>query len=102
MFAAKRTDIPTYLLVVCWQGKYEEADPLCLRAIVIDERALGPDHPELAAKLSKRAGLLQQQVGEGRQHLGGGAMRLLVTVMMRYSATGVTQLVVAVQPSESL
>ncbi|CAN0587250.1 unnamed protein product, partial [Ectocarpus sp. 12 AP-2014] len=27
------------------QGKYDEADPLYQRALAIDEKALGPDHP---------------------------------------------------------
>lgn len=40
------------------QGKYEEADPLYLRAIEIGEKTLGPDHPDLGALLNKR-GLLR-------------------------------------------
>lgn len=37
------------------QGKYSEADLLYLRAIEIGEKALGPDHPDLATWLSNRA-----------------------------------------------
>ncbi|CAN0517577.1 unnamed protein product, partial [Ectocarpus sp. 12 AP-2014] len=43
------------------QGKYEEADPLYLRAIDIGENTLGLDHPALAARLNNRAGLLADQ-----------------------------------------
>lgn len=44
------------------QGRYDEADPLYLRAIEIGERTLGPDHPDLAKWLNNRAGLLESQV----------------------------------------
>ncbi len=44
------------------QGKLEEADALLLRAIGVQEKALGPEHPELAASLSSRANVLQAQV----------------------------------------
>ena len=30
------------------QGKYAEAEPLFKRALAIDEKALGPDHPTVA------------------------------------------------------
>ena len=43
------------------QGKLEEADPLLLRAIKIQEKALGPDHPSLAASLGTRALVVQAQ-----------------------------------------
>ena len=44
------------------QGKYEEADVLLLRIIGIEEKALGPDHPDLSTSLNKRAQVLQAQV----------------------------------------
>ena len=44
------------------QGKHGEADALHLRAIGIQENALGPDHPYLAASLGNRADVLQAQV----------------------------------------
>ena len=44
------------------QGKYDEADPLYLRAIEIGEKTLGPDHPDLATRLNNRARLLESQV----------------------------------------
>ena len=45
------------------QGKHDEADALLLRAIGIQEKALGPDHPDVAASLSNRVTVLQAQVG---------------------------------------
>ena len=44
------------------QGKFKEADALSLRAVEIQEKALGPDHPELARGLTERADVLQAQV----------------------------------------
>lgn len=44
------------------QGQYDEADRLHVRCIEIEENALGPDHPELAASLNNRGGLLKAQV----------------------------------------
>ena len=44
------------------QGKHEDADLACLRAIKIQESALGPDHPELATSLCVRSQVLQAQV----------------------------------------
>ena len=40
----------------------DEADELLRRAIGIQEKALGPDHPGLASSLSSRADVLQAQV----------------------------------------
>lgn len=44
------------------QGKYGEADPLYLRVIDVMEKALGPDHPNVAVCLHNRALLLGEQV----------------------------------------
>ena len=44
------------------QGKLEEADELYLRAIGIQEKALGPDHSVLAVSLNNRAIGLRMQV----------------------------------------
>ena len=44
------------------QGKYAEAEPLYERSQVIREKALGPEHPAVAAVLSNRAVLLESQV----------------------------------------
>ena len=46
------------------QGKLDEADPLLERAIEIQEKALGPDHPNVALSLGGRAMVLQAQVWE--------------------------------------
>ncbi len=40
---------------------YAEAEPLSQRAIVICERTLGPDHPDVAANLNNLAGLYRGQ-----------------------------------------
>ena len=44
------------------QGKPDKADSICVRAIEIQEKALGPDHPDLVLFLASRATLLQRQV----------------------------------------
>ena len=58
------------------QGNYGEADALLLRAIGIQEKALGPDHPHLAASLGNRANVFRAQVlrlspGEGSLFVPG-------------------------------
>ena len=40
------------------QGKYAEAEPLYQRALAIWEKALGPDHPNVAVSLENYASLL--------------------------------------------
>ena len=42
------------------QGKYAEAEPLYRRALAIDEKALGPEHPEVAKTLDNHAELLRK------------------------------------------
>ena len=44
------------------QGKYDEAEPLCKRALAIDEKALGAEHPRVAARLNNLGSLLQGRV----------------------------------------
>ena len=56
------------------QGKHGEANALLLRAIGIEEKALGPDHPELAISLRSRANVLLAQV----MHLPFGENSVLV------------------------
>ena len=41
------------------QGKLEQAEEPQRRALAIDEKALGPDHPDVARDLNNLAGLLQ-------------------------------------------
>ncbi len=40
------------------QGKYGEAEPFHKRALAIWEKALGPEHPSVAASLENYAALL--------------------------------------------
>ena len=44
------------------QGKLEEALPLYDRALAIDEKVLGPDHPDVAGDLNNKAALLSDMV----------------------------------------
>ena len=44
------------------KGKYAEAEPLYERSQAILEKALGPEHPAVAAVLNNRAGLFKIQV----------------------------------------
>ena len=43
------------------QGKYSDAEPLYQRALVIKEKALGPDHPDTALSLNNLASLYDNQ-----------------------------------------
>ena len=43
------------------QGRYAEAEPLYRRSLAIEEKALGPDHPDLAISLHNIAGLYRAQ-----------------------------------------
>ncbi len=42
------------------QGKYTEAEPLYERSLAIREKALGPEHPDVAASLENYAALLRR------------------------------------------
>lgn len=60
-----------YYHFATFKGKYEEADPLFLRAIGIEENTPGPDHPYLVECLNNRAELLKNQVrAEGNSRRG--------------------------------
>jgi tetratricopeptide (TPR) repeat protein len=39
------------------QGQYAQAEPLFERALTINEKALGPDHPDVATSLENLAAL---------------------------------------------
>ncbi len=41
-------------------GRYAEAEPLHQRSLAIREKALGPEHPEVATSLENYAALLRQ------------------------------------------
>jgi len=43
------------------QGRYDEAERLCKRALAITERQLGPEHPEVAAALINLMGVYRDQ-----------------------------------------
>ena len=56
-----RSDYNNLAVLLKDQGKYAEAEPLFRRAIEIDEKALGKDHPDVANDYNNLAGLLQDQ-----------------------------------------
>src|SRR5437870_5060886 len=43
------------------QGQYKQAEPLYQRALAIDEKAFGPDHPDVARDLNNLAELYYNQ-----------------------------------------
>ena len=42
------------------QGQYAQAEPLLKRALMIQEKALGPDHPAVATSLENTAFLYRE------------------------------------------
>ena len=44
------------------KGKFTESEPFYERALAINEKALGPEHPDMASSLNNLAGLLSSQV----------------------------------------
>ena len=44
------------------QGRYNDAEPLYERAVVVFEKSLGSDHPNVATAFNNLAGLLYAQV----------------------------------------
>jgi CHAT domain-containing protein/Tfp pilus assembly protein PilF len=63
--AAAQKDAASVLIAKVLQlsqaGKYSEAIPLAQRALAIREKALGPDHPDVAASLNTLANLYVKQ-----------------------------------------
>lgn len=53
------------------QGKHAAAESLHERLQAKRERALGPDHPDVAESLNNRASLLDKQVGAVRDFREG-------------------------------
>ena len=49
------------------QGKYTEAEPFIQRALAITEKALGPEHPDVATSLNNLAALYQDQGNMARR-----------------------------------
>ena len=50
-------------------GDYAAAEPLLRRALAIDEKVLGPDHPDVAIRLNNLAALLSTKGDERRRSL---------------------------------
>lgn len=48
--------------IVTLQGEYDEAGRLFERSLAIREKALGPEHPDVAASFNNRAAVLESQV----------------------------------------
>ncbi len=48
------------------QGKYAEAEPVHKRVLAIREKALGPEHPQVATSLKNYAALLRK-IGRGEE-----------------------------------
>src|SRR4051794_19349858 len=46
---------------IAGQGRYADAEPLYKRSLAIREKALGPDHPDVANSLNSLAALYQDQ-----------------------------------------
>jgi len=56
------TRLNNLALLYAQQGKYAEAEPLFKRALAIDEKALGPEHPDVAA-IAERLALVLRKLG---------------------------------------
>lgn len=63
------------------QGRYEEGEPLCQRALRISEAAFGTKHPSVASTLNNQALLLQLQVQQ--ESLENRKSTLAVDVSLR-------------------
>ncbi len=48
------------------QGHFAEAEPLYQRALAVYEKALGPEHPDVATSLENYAALLRETEREDR------------------------------------
>ncbi len=48
------------------QGRYAEAEPLYKRSLAIREKALGPDHPDVATALNNLAELYKDRAATPR------------------------------------
>jgi tetratricopeptide (TPR) repeat protein len=68
------------------KAQFAEAEPLMRRALAIDERSYGPDHPNVAIRLSNLAGLLQ---ATNRLAEAEPLMRRVVEILLNFTrATG--------------
>lgn len=64
------------------QGKYAEAEPLFERCQAIQEKVLGPEHPDLAVTLGNRALLLACQVRVKYTFLGLSRVKSVDAVVL--------------------
>lgn len=69
-FRASQVQITLYAISAPFQGKYADAEPLFERSQAIYEKVLGPEHPDVAEVLTKRALLFQLQVIIESPHIG--------------------------------
>ena len=53
---------PVYINLPVAQGNYAAAEPHFRKALIIYEKALGPEHPEVATSINNLAVLLKIQV----------------------------------------
>ena len=60
------------------KGMCEEAGPLYERSLAIREKAVGPDHPDVATALNNLAGLWMTQVRPVRRFQGSPVVLFLV------------------------
>lgn len=67
MFSALRALVKFVFSVFASQGKVEEAEPLLKSSLDILEKALGPDHLDMAVPLNTLANSLHLQVRSTRQ-----------------------------------
>jgi hypothetical protein len=55
------------------QGRYADAEPLYQRSLAIPEKALGPEHPNVATVLENYAFLLRKMNPVGRSRFAGSS-----------------------------
>jgi tetratricopeptide (TPR) repeat protein len=65
-YFAEKWPFATLAVLYYDQGRYEQAEPLYQRALSIREKALGPEHPDLATCLVKLT-LLLRNVGRAEE-----------------------------------
>ena len=58
---ARATALDQQILQLYGQGRYADAIPLARKVLAIREKALGPDHPDLATSLNRLAALYDSQ-----------------------------------------
>ncbi|OIP63615.1 MAG: hypothetical protein AUK30_08190 [Nitrospirae bacterium CG2_30_70_394] len=63
------TSLNNLALLYKTQGHYAQAEPLYRRSLAISERALGPDHPDVATSLENLAALYRatQRIAEAEK-----------------------------------